>query len=473
MKIKSLATGLIAPCLALATLMGVGTAGAASPYTAWDKAGNAYSSSVSQAAANAAAAAWNTSHHFTSTWSGFVMYGTSQKTALQAAGYLDVEATNGSVWIATSQSGAVFTSPISQADVQAKAAADLNPVPTPAYTATSSAGITYTSSVSQANANAMATFVEFTAVPHYFFPGLNGTTVESAVSFADAVVQAQAQLKANPYSASAGDYIGYDTSSGNTNPADMIAFAAPTQAQANALALAWGTALVRGGLWLATSPAAATYAFVSPTSQAAATAEAGSYSGFFPGIATLDAGAENHSLSTTNVTFYSFLQQLADNMAAYTYYKPRPLPTVPEVCYQGAKSNTVALLSWKCPAHWTVLKAATVTKHVLVARCPSGGALSGTTCGVTSSITAAVNSCPSGGTLSGSMCVSTVNEPVTPYAPGTSLYCSSGGTLSGSTCRLNWSYAAATVTTITCVKGTAVRHVTAVGPTCPVGWKKK
>jgi hypothetical protein len=191
MKIKSLATGLTAVCLALATLVGVGTAGAASQYTAWDNDGNSYVSSVSQAAANAAATAWNTSHHFTAVWSGFVVFGASQANANQLARDLKGNSVGGSFWIATSQSGAVFTSYVSQADVQAKAAADLNPPPSHSYTATSSAGITYTSAVSQVNANAMATFVEFTAVPHYFFPGLNGTTVESAVSFADAGVQAQ------------------------------------------------------------------------------------------------------------------------------------------------------------------------------------------------------------------------------------------------------------------------------------------
>jgi hypothetical protein len=175
MNIKNLAVGLSALCLALATLMGAGAAGAASPYTAWDNAGNAYVSSVSQAAANAAATAWNTSHHFTN--------------ANQLARDLNGNANGGSFWMATSQSGAVFTSFVSQADVQAKAAADLNPPPSPSYTATSSAGITYVSSVSQANANAMATFIEHTAVPHYFGLGINGTVTESTVSSADASSQ--------------------------------------------------------------------------------------------------------------------------------------------------------------------------------------------------------------------------------------------------------------------------------------------
>jgi hypothetical protein len=474
MNIKSLATGLSALCLALVTLMGVGTAGAASQYTAWDNDGNSYVSSLSQAAANAAATAWNTSHHYSAVWSGFVVFGASQASANQLARDLKGNSVGGSFWIATSQSGAVFTSYVSQADVQAKAAADLNPSSAPAYTATSSRGITYTSAVSQANANAMATFVEFAAVPHYFFPGLNGTTVESAVSFVDAVSQAGAQAQANPYSAGAGDYIGYDASSGETNPADMIVFSAPTQAQANALALAWGTALVHGGLWLATSPAASSYAFISTTSQAAATAEAGSYSGFFPGIATLDAaGPDSHSLSATNVTFYSFFQQFADNMAAYTYYKPGPLPTVPEVCYQGAKSNSIALLSWQCPAHWTMLKAAQVAKHALTPRCPGGGRLSGAACQVTTGLPATVNSCPFAGVLSGTMCVSTVNEPVTPYTPGTSLYCPSGGILSGATCTLAWSYVSAHLTTITCARGKTKRAVRGVSPRCPAGWKKR
>jgi hypothetical protein len=385
MKMKSLATGLIALCLALVTLMGVGTAGASSQYTAWDKGGNSYVSTVSQAAAKAAAAAWNTSHHYTSTWTGFVMYGTSQKTATQTAGVLQFDATNGSFWIATSQSGAVFTSYVSQVDVQSKAASDLNPLPTPFYTAISSAGITYTSAVSQANADAMATFVEHTAVPHYFGLGINGTVTESTVSSADASSQTQAELKANPYSAGAGDYIGYDATSGNTNPADMIAFLAPTQAAANALAQAWGKALVHGGVWIATSPVGS-FAFASSVSQAAATAEAGSYSGYFPGFATLQAGVDFHSASATNVTYYSGLsQQMADNMAAFTHYKTRPLPTVPEVCYQGSKSNTLSLLSWQCPAHWTMLRSAeaparitcvkdSVVRHIIKVNpaCPVG-----------------------------------------------------------------------------------------------------
>jgi hypothetical protein len=379
MNIKNLAVGLSALCLALATLMG---AGAASPYTAWDNAGNAYVSSVSQAAANAAATAWNTSHHFTAAWSGFVLFGTSQANANQLARDLNGNANGGSFWMATSQSGAVFTSFVSQADVQAKAAADLNPPPSPSYTATSSAGITYV-------ANAMATFIEHTAVPHYFGLGINGTVTESTVSSADASSQTQAELKANPYSAGAGDYIGYDATSGNTNPADMIAFLAPTQAAADALAQAWGKALVHGGVWIATSPVGS-FAFTSSVSQAAATAEAGSYSGYFPGFASLQAGADFHSSSATNVTYYSGLsQQMADNMAAYTPYKTRPLPTVPEVCYQGSKSNTLSLLSWQCPAHWSMLKPAAAPSR------------------------------------------------------------------------------------ITCVKGTAVKHVTKVNPTCPVGWKKK
>jgi hypothetical protein len=473
MNIKSLATGLSALCLALVTLMGVGTAGAASQYTAWDNDGNSYVSSLSQAAANAAATAWNTSHHYSAVWSGFVVFGASQASANQLARDLKGNSVGGSFWIATSQSGAVFTSYVSQADVQAKAAADLNPSSAPAYTATSSRGITYTSAVSQANANAMATFVEFAAVPHYFFPGLNGTTVESAVSFVDAVSQADAQAKANPYSASAGDYIGYDTSAGATNPADMIDFAAPTQAQADARALAWGTALVHGGLWLATSPAASFYVFTSPTSQAAATAEAGSYSGFFPGLAALDARSEYHAVSALNVTYDAGMPQMSDNMAAYTYYMSRPLPIVPEVCYQGSKSNSIALLSWQCPAHWTMLKAAQVTKHALTPRCPGGGRLSGAACQVTTVLPATVNSCPLGGVLSGTMCVSTVAEPVTPYTPYTSLYCPSGGTLSGATCPLAWSYASAHLTTITCARGKTKRAVRGVSPRCPAGWKKR
>jgi hypothetical protein len=189
--------------------------------------------------------------------------------------------------------------------------------------------------------------------------------VESAVSFADAGVQAQAQLKANPYSAGAGDYLGYDASSGSTNPADMIAFFAPTQAQANALALSWGKTLVHGGVWLATSPADPAYAFTSSISQAATTAEAGSYSGFFPGIAVLDSGVDAHATSALGVTFYSFTQQSADNMAAYTPYKVRPLPTIPEVCYQGARTNTLSLLSWECPAHWTMLKPAKAPSRII------------------------------------------------------------------------------------------------------------
>jgi hypothetical protein len=335
-------------------------------YYAWDNNGHSYVSTQSQVTATAAATAWNKSHSYKAVWSGFVEYGTCQPTipatsrcptataATSIAGLLKAYAIGGDFWIATASSGAVFTSWVSQADASAKAAADLNPAPAQVYTAMSSAGVTYTSTISQAYANQMATFVEFTAQGAYWAPGVNGMYFASTISYADAVASAAAYRAENLYGASAGDYVGYDEA--GTNPADVIYFLGPTQTAVDATAQAWGTALVRGGVWLAT-PTAGGWVYVSPASQAAATNLAHVHPTYCAWVDCVTA------VSAAGITYTDVDgdQQVADNLASYTYHKTGPLPTSPEVCYQGSKSITISLFSFQCPAHWILLTPAKVS----------------------------------------------------------------------------------------------------------------
>jgi hypothetical protein len=411
-------------------------------YYAWDNDGHTYVSTQSQAVATAAAVAWNKKNTYTASWSGFVVYGTCPNngpttpncpilsSAEQQIIDIKGEAAAGTFWLATSSSGAVFTSTVSQADVQAKAAADLNPAPTPAYTAMSSVGITYTSAVSQANANAMATFVEHTAVPEWVSPGPNGMLFSSPVSYADAVAQGLAFQEANMYAAAAGDYIGYDaeTSTGFSNPADIIFFIGPTQAAVDATAKAWGTRLVRGGVYLA-SNLYGTWIYVG-TSTAGAKALATGYP--YPSNPT--------ALTATSVTGEKFYgvnaepQQWVDNAAAYSYQKSRVLPTSPETCYQGSKSNTLTLLSWQCPAHWSLLTPAKTSKAALAAAAAARARLRTLTCvdltyGGDAHITAEKPTCPTG--------------------------------------------TKAVVNTVVCVRGKITRRVTELAAKCPVGYRQK
>ena len=407
-------------------------------YYAWDNDGHTYVSTQSQAVATAAAVAWNKKNTYTASWSGFVVYGTCPNngpttpkcpilsSAEQQIIDLKGEAAAGTFWLATSNSGAVFTSTVSQTDVQAKAAADLNPAPSPAYTATSSAGITYTSAVSQANANAMATFVEHTAVPEWVSPGPNGMLFSSPVSYAGAVALGQAFQEANMYTAAAGDYVGYDSTTNFNNPADIIYFLGPTQAAVDATAKAWGTRLVRGGVYLA-SNLYGTWIYVG-TSPAGAKALATGYP--YPPNPT--------AFTATSVTGEKFEgdwnQQWTDNAAAYTYQKPRVLPTSPETCYQGSKSNTLALLSRQCPANWTLLTPAGTSKAALAAAAAARARLRTLTCvdltyGGDAHITAEKPTCPTG--------------------------------------------TKAVANTVVCVKGKTTRRVTELAAKCPVGYKQK
>lgn len=372
-----LVAGVAALSLVLASALFVVPAGAGTTTTtaptfyAWDKDGHTYVSTQSQADAIAAAAAWNKRNTVSASWSGFVVYGTCAPSnppnpkcpqATSAARQIvDIRgsALGGSFWLATSNSGAVFTSFVSQADADTKAAVDMNPAPNSAYRATSSAGVTYTSAISQADANAMASYVEHTALPSYTTPGPNGMIFSSTISYADAIAAEQTFNEENLYDAAAGDYIGFDASGTLTNPADLVLFSGPTQAAVDATATAWGTVLVRGGEYLASNVAGG-WIYVN-NSQGGAKALATEYpyrsnpSAF---IAT----------SVIGQKFYGVVsQQWTDNAAAYVYQKPRVLPTSPEVCYQGSKSNTVTLLSWQCPAHWTLLTPATTSKAALAA----------------------------------------------------------------------------------------------------------
>jgi len=378
----------VAITIALAGAVVTAPAGAsgttAISYYAWDKDGHTYVSTQSQADANAAAAAWNKKNSTSVDWNGFVVWGTCtpsfppnpkcplSTSAAWQAGVLRGDAEAGTFWIATSNSGAVFTSVISQADADAKAAADLNPTPTPAYTATSSAGVTYTSAKSQADADEMATFVEHTAMPEYIVGGPNGLVFRSTVSRAAAASDAAAFESENQYVAAAGDYIGFDSSTTwpPGNPADLVLVSGPSQAAADAAAQAWGTRLVRGGVFLASDPFG-DWLFVD-TSQAGARAQANSY----PEGGGNGAPPNFVATSPTGESFSSFyFQQWADNAAAYQYQKPRVLPTSPETCYQGSQSNTLTLLSWQCPAHWTLLKAASTSKAARIAAAKAAAAI--------------------------------------------------------------------------------------------------
>ena len=376
-----LVAGVAALCLVLASALFVVPAGAGTTTTtvptfyAWDKDGHTYVSTQSQADANAAAAAWNKKNSYSAEWSGFVVYGTCTPSdppnpkcplttsAAWQARVIRGNALGGSFWLATSNSGAVFSSNVSQADADAKAVVDLNPAPNMAYRATSSAGVTYTSAISQADANAMASYVEHAALPSYTTPGPNGMIFSSTVSYADAIAAEQTFNEKNLYAAAAGDYIGFDASANLTNPADLVLFSGPTQAAVDATATAWGTALVRGAEYLA-SNVAGTWIYVG-SSQASAKALATEY----PYVRNPNALTAESATGQTfyMVSFGPLTQQWVDNAAAYVYQKPRVLPTAPEVCYQGTQSNTVTLLSWQCPAHWTLLTPATTSKAALAA----------------------------------------------------------------------------------------------------------
>lgn len=422
--------------LVIASVLFAAPAGATTTsYYAWDKDGHTYVSNQSQAIANAAAAAWNKKNTYSARWSGFVVYGTCPPSnppnracpdATSAARQIiDIkgEAASGTFWLATSNSGAVFTSVISQSDADAKAAADLNPAPSPAYTATSAVGVTYTSSISQADANLMATFVEHTAMPVYIAPGPNGLVFQSTVSTADAEAQVMTFQSENLYQAAAGDYMGFDQSL--TNPADLVMFDGPTQAAVDSTATAWGTALVRGGVYIA-SDRLGRWIYVSG-SQAGAAALAMSLpesSTFTPAYTAMS--------QTGQVFANDGDQQWAYNAAAYTYQKPRVLPTSPETCYQGSKSNTLTLLSWQCPAHWTLLTPAKTSAAALKAAAAAVARLRTLTC-----------DSPLG------------NVTVTSDAPK----CAAGFH--------------AVPNTIVCVKGTISRKVTGIAAKCPAGYRPK
>lgn len=180
--------------------------------------------------------------------------------------------------------------------------------------------------------------------------GVNGAIVTSTVSQDNADSVAQAQWLANPAYVGAGDYVGFDANPRLTNPADLVLIYGPTKVAAEVAAKAWGTRLVRGGVWVATSLNGLAVV-VSGASVAIARSIAAN-SG--PGGATLD-----RATSSTGQRFYSpWNQQWADNLAVYAHTAVRAVPKHDEVCFQGSKSNTLTLVSWQCPAHWRLLKAA-------------------------------------------------------------------------------------------------------------------
>lgn len=180
--------------------------------------------------------------------------------------------------------------------------------------------------------------------------GINGNIVSSGVSQDAADSLAQAQWLANPAYVSAGDYMGFDATPRLTNPADMTLIYGPTKRAAEASARAWGTELVRGGVWLATSFNGLAVVVSSVSAKKARSIAVNSG----PGGASL-----KHATSSTGQVLYSpSSQQWADNLAAYQHVKARPVPTSPEVCFHGSKLDRLTLLSWQCPANWQLLKAA-------------------------------------------------------------------------------------------------------------------
>ena len=189
-----------------------------------------------------------------------------------------------------------------------------------------------------------------TAGTTYRAIGVNGDVVVSTVSQDNADSLAQAQWLANPAYVGAGDYVGFDANPRLTNPADLVLIYGATKASAEVAAKAWGTRLVRGGVWLATSLNG--LAVVVSNKSAADARSIAANSG--PGGASL-----LHATASSGQRFYSpSNQQWADNLAAYVHTAPRGVPKHPETCFHSSNANTITLRSWQCPAHWHLLKPA-------------------------------------------------------------------------------------------------------------------
>jgi hypothetical protein len=191
----------------------------------------------------------------------------------------------------------------------------------------------------------MAPALSIAASPVFHALGVNGRIVSSVVSQDAADALAQAQWLKNPAYVAAGDYVGFDAGPRFTNPADMVLIFGPTKAVAEKTALAWGTALVRGGVYLAT-PLSGNGVFVSTSI------------GIVRRLATDAGGASASQLYSTSPSgqmFHSAWQRAwARNLAGYVVHAPRALPTTDAVCTHGAATPATRLRTWQCPAGWTM-----------------------------------------------------------------------------------------------------------------------
>ena len=233
----------------------VGTPAARAKFMASDKAGNEYFATT-RALANAAAAAFNRANPARYIGNGVAYYARTRPLAEEMAqnndtvGYMNgVPVTSSPQFLATSKNGTAFWSNCSQARANALASLDTNRAPRKVWHAmNTSTGQTVTSAFSAKVANALAAYryVGYTngEVAAYGF----NCQVLTAMSYGGLITALQAQIAATPFVSYGGDFLGYDTT--GTNPADMQMFRGATQAQANALAYAFGKSLVRGGVFV-------------------------------------------------------------------------------------------------------------------------------------------------------------------------------------------------------------------------------
>ena len=233
----------------------VGTAPSRARFMASDEAGNEYFATT-KATALAAAAAFNRANPARALGNGVVYYartlGLAQEKAMLAdtMGYVNgVPVTSTPQFLATSANGTAFFSSCSQARANTLARLDTNRPPKKVWHTTNTAtGQRVTSAVSAKAADALAAYryVGYTngELAAYGF----NCQVLTAMSDAGLIAALQAQIAALPYSSYGGNFLGYDTT--GTNPADMQMFRGATQAQANALAYAFGKSIVEVGVFV-------------------------------------------------------------------------------------------------------------------------------------------------------------------------------------------------------------------------------
>ncbi len=237
------------------TIVPVHVAPSRARFKAFDKAGNEYLATT-KAKAWAAADAFDRANPGRAIGNGVVFWARTRLIAEEAAqnadttGYVNgVPVSNTPQFLATSANGTAFWSNCSQARANALASRDTNRAPKNVWHATDTAtGQIVTSAVSQQDANALASYHYVGYAPGEVAAYGFNCQVLTAMSYGGLITALQAQIAAMPYVSYGGDFLGYDTT--GTNPADMQMFRGATQAQANALAYAFGKSIVKGGVFV-------------------------------------------------------------------------------------------------------------------------------------------------------------------------------------------------------------------------------